>query len=75
MIKGELLKSMGNFDKAAQVFESMMAQYQWEPKAAAATFFAAQLYDEQLNNKEKALDYYKRVLMDYPLSIFQPDFL
>lgn len=71
--KAELLKSMSRYRESAKVFEEYISRFQWEPKAAAATFFAAQLYDEQLDNNEKALEYYKKVLMDYPLSVYQPE--
>jgi tetratricopeptide (TPR) repeat protein len=73
MIKAELYKSMSRYKESASTFEEYIARFQWEPKAAAAIFFAAQLYDEQLGNEEKALEYYKKVLMEYPLSIYQPE--
>lgn len=73
MTKGMLLKSMGRYKEAVDQFEKMVTQFQWEPKAAAAAFFVAQLYDEQLNQNDKALKYYKKVLIDYPLSVYQPE--
>ena len=73
LTKAKLLKSMGKYKASVKAFEELIARYQWEPKAAEACFFAAQLYDEQLNNKEKALDLYKKVLMDYPLTVYQPE--
>jgi tetratricopeptide (TPR) repeat protein len=73
MTRGKLLKSMGRYKEAVDAFEKMVGQFQWEPKAAAAAFFTAQLYDEQLGQNEKALEYYKKVLIDYPLSVYQSE--
>jgi TolA-binding protein len=72
MTKAKLLKAEGKYRKSVETFEELVAKFQWEPKAAEACFFAGLLLDEQLNDKGKAMEYYTKVLMDYPLSIFQP---
>lgn len=72
MSKAKLQKSMGAYKKAAELFLRVARDFSDEPYAAAANFYAAQLYEQQLGKAQKAFDLYKTVLTDYPMSIYHP---
>lgn len=69
--KANLLKRQASYSEAVGYYEQVLDEYGYEPLAAEACFFAAQLYDFEINEKQKALDLYKKVLIDYPLSVYQ----
>lgn len=69
--KANLFKRQADFSASVDFYEQVISNYAYEPLAAEACFFAAQLYDFELNDKPKALELYKKVLTDYPLSLYQ----
>lgn len=72
MSKAKIMKNTGKYELAVNTYLQVASQFSYEPYAGAAVFFAAQLYHEQLNNAQKAFDLYKKVLTDYPMSIYLP---
>jgi tetratricopeptide (TPR) repeat protein len=61
------------YDAALQNLESIVRDYSEDILADDAIYNLAQLYDNQLNNKEKAAEYYKKILFDYQGSIYVVD--
>jgi tetratricopeptide (TPR) repeat protein len=71
--KANLFKSQARYSEAVDYYERVLEMYGYEPLAAEACFFAGQLCEEELNENERALIFYKKLLIDYPLSIYQSE--
>lgn len=56
--------------KAAENFKKVVDNYSYDVWADHALFNLAQIYDDNLNNKEKAQKLYKEILVNYPGSIY-----
>ena len=50
-----------------------MSDSKEEIRADNALFALAQLYENQLNDKNKAKDYYEKVFMEYSSSVYAVD--
>ncbi len=72
MEKAKLLKSTGQYAEATAVFLRVANNFAYEPYAAEALFNAGQLYQDHLNKPNEAFDLFKKVLTDYPMSIYIP---
>lgn len=69
--KANLYKEQLLYKNAVDYYMQVSDNYEYEPKAAEACFFAAQLYENELKESDKAFELYKKILTDYPLSIYQ----
>ncbi|RLD60314.1 MAG: hypothetical protein DRJ01_09860 [Bacteroidetes bacterium] len=58
------------YNKAAKNFKKIVDTYSYDVWADNALFNLAQIYDNHLQDKQKAQQLYKRVLTDYPGSIY-----
>ncbi|MCK5823221.1 MAG: tetratricopeptide repeat protein [Bacteroidales bacterium] len=56
--------------KAAENFKKIVNTYSYDVWADNSLFNLAKIYDNYLNDKEKAQKLYKRILTDYPGSIY-----
>lgn len=61
------------FDKQASSYETLLEKYPFSSSADNALYQLALLFENQLNNKEKAQELYKRIMLEYPGSIFVSD--
>lgn len=59
-----------NFNEAAENLKKITSTYHYELLADDATFNLAKLYENNLNNKEEAAEYYKKILFDFNDSIY-----
>ena len=59
-----------DYEKAAGYFLQVDSAYSYDLLADDALFHVAQLYEEQLHNPAKALDLYKKILLNYKGSVF-----
>jgi TolA-binding protein len=71
--KAEILGKQGKYEEAADVLASIVKDHSWEMLADDALFDLAGLYETRLNRKEEAMDLYKKILTDYPGSVFVVD--
>jgi tetratricopeptide (TPR) repeat protein len=68
--KGVLYEKMGNYSKAIEAYKYVADYYPFDILADNALYHLAILYDKKLSDSEKALKYYKKIMIDYPESIF-----
>jgi len=61
------------FETAAQNLEAIVKDYSTDILADDAIYNLAMMYDNQLENKSKAADYYKKIMFDYQASIYVVD--
>ncbi len=71
--KGILFENQKNYTKAVALFEQVVADYSYDLLADNALYRLAKIYDYQLNDKEKAMAYYKQIMVEYSGSIFVID--
>lgn len=66
----EIAFKQKNFTQAIDYLNQIIENYSDDILADNALFKGAELYEYQLNNKEKAKEYYGKILFDYPGSLF-----
>jgi outer membrane protein assembly factor BamD (BamD/ComL family) len=59
-----------NYVLAAEYLQGIINDFSYELLGDNATFLLAELYQYNLNEKEKARDFYKSILTNYPGSVF-----
>ncbi|MEQ8623386.1 MAG: tetratricopeptide repeat protein [Vicingaceae bacterium] len=59
-----------NYELAAKYLKQLLADYAEDILGDNALFYLAKLNEEQLDNKEEAMELYKRLLTTYPASLF-----
>ena len=67
--KAQMYIKKKEFDKAVPLLEDIIKTYKEDLKGDDATFLLAKIYEDHLNNKEKAMDLYKTVITDYNSSL------
>jgi tetratricopeptide (TPR) repeat protein len=68
-LKAQMFVKMKAFDKALPLLEDIIKTYKEDLKGDDATFLLAKIYEEQLNDKNKAMDLYKSIITDYNSSL------
>lgn len=59
-----------NYEKAAGHLERIIEGYWWDLLGDDAMFKLAELNENRLNNKEKAMELYQRILKEFPGSLY-----
>jgi hypothetical protein len=70
MRKAEISERRFNFNEMAQSYETVMNKYNFSTSADDATFLLAKLNEEKLAQPIVAQELYKKILTDYPSSIY-----
>lgn len=68
--KAEIYTNKKEYEKAESYLKKIITEWSSDILADLAVFRLAQLYDKQLSNKEEAAEYYKKVMIQYPDSIY-----
>ncbi|MBN8701794.1 MAG: tetratricopeptide repeat protein [Bacteroidetes bacterium] len=68
--KYQIAYKQSKYDSCAMYLEKIIANYSYDILADDATFLLAELYQQKLNNKEKAMAMYQDVLTKFPASLF-----
>jgi tetratricopeptide (TPR) repeat protein len=71
--KYKIYKRMGNFPEAIKNLEEISAKYASDILGDDALFNTGLIYEENLHNKEKAMEIYQSFLLKYPASIFSAE--
>lgn len=71
--KAQMFRSKGRFTEAAALFQEVVDKYPEDILADDALFQMADLYENMLNDKEKAKNLYELMLNKYPGSLFVVD--
>ncbi|QSE98142.1 tetratricopeptide repeat protein [Fulvivirga lutea] len=69
-LKADLLKKEGKFTESISLLDRIVEQYGSDILSDDAYFSIADIYDRQLNEKERAMEYYRNFLTKYPGSVF-----
>lgn len=70
---GELYYDKAEYDKAAEHWQIVASEYAYDLLADAALYKLGLLYEEKLNQPEKAMGYFERVIFDHSDSIYYVD--
>ncbi len=68
--KADIAMQMQDFKLADTLYSQCISQNPIGPKADNSLISRARLYDNVFHNKEKAKELYKKILLDYPGSLF-----
>ena len=71
--KAEINSKNGKFDVAATFYSEIIEKYPYDLLADDALFNLAGLYENQLNDKSKAMQLYEKILTQYPGSLYVVD--
>lgn len=69
-VKARIYTKLRNYDKAIELYERIVENYPEEIRADNALFEMASLYENQLGNPEKAMEYYEKIFVEYSGSTF-----
>lgn len=68
--KGEIYQKMQNWDKAIEFYNLVLTNYFDDILADDACYRIAQIYEYNIGDKEKAAEYYKKILFDFSGSLY-----
>jgi tetratricopeptide (TPR) repeat protein len=68
--QGEIHNTLRNFERAAEKFSQVLENYSFDLLADDAAFQLGLLYENHLNDAEKASSYYEKIIVEYPSSVF-----
>ena len=68
--KAEIRIRQQHFEEAAILLNELLDNYAYDITADNALFMLAQLNEKQLNDQDKAMELYQRLLNDYPASLY-----
>jgi hypothetical protein len=71
--KATILQKQGKYAEAATLYEAIVKNYSWEMLADDALFQLATIYENKLNRKPEAMELFKKMLTDYPGSVYVVD--
>jgi tetratricopeptide (TPR) repeat protein len=71
--KAGIFQKQGKYEEAAVLLESIVKENSWDMLADDALFQLAAIYKNNLQQKEKAMELYKKMLTDYPGSVYVVD--
>lgn len=72
-LKARIYEKQSRLDETIYNLNQIADNYSTDLLADDAIYKLAQIYDYQLNDKKKALDFYKRIIFDFPGSIYVVD--
>lgn len=67
--KAEIYVKHKAFDKAIPLLEDILKNYKTDLKGDDATFLLAEINEQQLHNKDKAMELYKSIITDFSSSL------
>lgn len=68
-LKANIYKKQRAYDKAIEYYEQIIEKHTEEIRADNALYELAQLYDQQLDDKEKAMELYERLFIEFNSSV------
>ncbi len=71
--KASILQNQGKYAEAAALYSSVVQNYSWDRLADDALFQLALIYENKLNRKPEAMELFKKMLTDYPGSVYVVD--
>lgn len=71
--KAAILEDQGKYVEAASLYDSVVKNFSWEMLADDALFRQASLYENKLDRKPEAMELFKKLMTDYPGSVYVVD--
>jgi len=71
--KATILQKQGKYPEAAALYESIVKNSSWDMLADDALFQLASIYENKLNRKPEAMELFKKMLTNYPGSVYVVD--
>lgn len=71
--KAGIFQKQGKFAETANLLETIVKDHSWEMLADDALFKLADIYLNKLNRKDEAMKLYKKMMTDYPGSVYVVD--
>jgi tetratricopeptide (TPR) repeat protein len=68
-LKANIYKKLRDYEKAAEYYQEIVENHKEEIRADNALYELAQLYDKQLDNKEKAMELYEKLFIEFNSSV------
>jgi pentatricopeptide repeat protein len=68
--KAQIDFKKGRYQEAITNLENLLLRHGGDILADNAVFMLAEIYDRKLNNTEKAMQYYKELMLDHPGSLY-----
>ncbi len=69
-LKAKIYEEKNDFVNAEKFYKKVMTEFSWDVLADIATYRLGIMYEEKLNNKEEAAEYYKKLMLEHPDSIY-----
>ncbi len=69
-LKGQIYKDNNRFDKAEEAYLKVVNDFEYEVLADKSLYALAYIFENETGNKEKALEYYKKLLLNYQGSVY-----
>lgn len=70
-LRAGIREKQKKYQEAASLYETLAIAFSHDLLADNAWFKLAELYEVRLKNKEKAMECYKKIVLDFPGSLFQ----
>jgi tetratricopeptide (TPR) repeat protein len=71
--KAGILQKQGKYEEASVLLNTIVKNHSWEMLADDALFQLATIYENKLNRKPEAMELFKKMLTDYPGSVYVVD--
>jgi len=71
--KAGILQKQGKYEEASVLLNTIVKNQSWEMLADDALFQLATIYENKLNRKPEAMELFKKMLTDYPGSVYVVD--
>ena len=71
--KAGIFQKQGKYEETSALLNSIVKDHSWEMLADDALFQLATLYENKLNRKQEAMELFKKMLTDYPGSVYVVD--
>jgi len=71
--KAGILQKQGKYEEASVLLNSIVKDHSWEMLADDALYQLATIYENKLNRKQEAMELFKKMLTDYPGSVYVVD--
>jgi tetratricopeptide (TPR) repeat protein len=68
--KAEIKINQSKYEEAIVFLDQIANDYSWDIVADDALFLLAGIYDYKLKDENKAMEYYQKILNDYPASLY-----
>lgn len=71
--KAIIYQKMKNFESAIEMLDKIRTEFYYDILSDDAAFSLARIYDYSLGDKEKAMEFYEKIMLEYKGSIYIPE--